>query len=167
MGHDKSSFGRTYVGHDEMTQHLTDAIVKHLPAPARNNKIYYDASQAGFGARVTANGHRSFILNYTTRGASRERRYTIGAFPNWSTVAARNEARRLRRLIDNGGDPLGQIEDERSAPNLSDLIERFADEHFPRLRPSTSQEISRADRQACAAALRPAHKGGRCRLRRH
>lgn len=123
-----------------MTQHLTDAIVKHLPAPARNNKIYYDASQAGFGARVTANGHRSFILNYTTRGASRERRYTIGAFPNWSTVAARNEARRLRRLIDNGGDPLGQIEDERSAPNLSDLIERFADEHFPRLRPSTAKK---------------------------
>jgi integrase len=123
-----------------MTQHLTDAIVKRLPAPVRNNRIHYDASQPGFGVRITAKGHRSFILNYVVRATGRERRYTIGAFPNWSTVAARNEARRLRRLIDNGSDPLGQIEDERSAPTLSDLIERFADEHFPRLRPSTAKK---------------------------
>ena len=123
-----------------MTQHLTDAIVKRLPAPARDNKIFYDSDQPGFGVRVTANGHRSFILNYTVRGTGRERRYTIGSFPSWSTVGARAEAQRLRRLVDNGGDPLGRIEDERSAPTMADLIERFAGEHFSRLRPSTARK---------------------------
>ena len=123
-----------------MPQRLTDAIVKRLPAPTRDNKVYYDSGQPGFGARVTANGHRSFVLNYTTRGTGRERRYTIGAFPNWSTVGARTEAQRLRRLIDSGGDPLGRIEDERSAPTMADLIERFTEEHFSRLRPSTARK---------------------------
>jgi integrase len=120
-----------------MAQHLTDAIVKRLPLPARDKRVIYDSTQPGFGVRVTANGHRSFVLNYTVRGTGRERRFTIGALPNWSTVGARTEARRLRRLIDSGIDPLGQIEDGRAAPTVADLIERFEKEHFPRLRPGT------------------------------
>ena len=122
-----------------MPQHLTDAIIKRLPAPAHDNRVYYDSDQPGFGVRVTAKGHRSFVLNYTVRGTGRERRYTIGAFPNWSTVGARNEARRLRRLIDNGEDPLGRIEDQRSAPTMADLIARFESEHLVRLRPGTAK----------------------------
>ena len=85
---------------------LTDAIVKRLPTPEKGNKVYYDHDIVGFGARVTAAGARSFILNYVTRGG-RERRYTIGSAASWLTSAARAEARRLRRSIDEGGDPLG------------------------------------------------------------
>jgi integrase len=121
---------------DPMPQTLTDAIVKRLPT-ACDKRIVYDAAQPGFGVRITANGHRSFVVNYVVRATGRERRYTIGSFPNWSTVAARAEARRLRRLIDNGGDPLGEIEDARAAPTVADLIARFEDEHFARLRPGT------------------------------
>jgi hypothetical protein len=69
-----------------MPQTLTDAIVKRLPTPARDKRIVYDAAQPGFGVRITANGHRSFVVNYVVRATGRERRYTIGSFPNWSTV---------------------------------------------------------------------------------
>jgi hypothetical protein len=62
-----------------MTQHLTDALIKKLPAPAKGNKIHYDDTVKGFGCRVTAGDQRSFILNYTTR-AGRERRTTLGVF---------------------------------------------------------------------------------------
>ena len=73
------------------TARLTDAIVKRLPAPADGNTITYDADVEGFGARVTAAGNRAFVLGYRTR-AGRQRRYTIGSFPDWQTTAAREEA---------------------------------------------------------------------------
>jgi integrase len=130
-----------------MNQHLTDAIAKRLPLPATGNKVYFDDTQPGFGVRVTAKGHRSFVLNYTTRATGRERRYTIGTFPSWSTVGARTEAHRLRRLVEAGGDPLGEIEDQRAAPTLSDLCKRFVEEHLPRKRLSTQQSYKRQIRK--------------------
>ena len=116
--------------------HLTDAVIKRLPLPAEGNRVHYDEI-GGFGVRVTAGGARSFVLNYVTR-AGRERRLTLGGFPNWTVAAAaRQKARELKRLIDDGGDPLGDIEDERAAPTVAELIERFQAEHVVRKRPST------------------------------
>jgi integrase len=134
-----------------MTAKLTDIIVKRLPVPAAGYEIAWDAQVAGFGARVTAGGARSFILNYRTR-IGRARRFTIGAFPNWSAGAARDEARRLKTQIDRGGDPLGEFKAGRAAPTVSDLCDRFVAEHLPRKRPSTQKSYS----QQIAAEIRPA-----------
>jgi integrase len=119
-----------------MTEHLTDALIRKLEPPEKGNTISYDGL-AGFGLRTTAGGAKSFILNYRVRGSGRERRYTIGSFPNWGAVAARKRARELKRLIEAGGDPLGDLEDERAAPTMADLIERFRKEHLPKRRPAT------------------------------
>src|SRR5215831_10870578 len=118
----------------------TDAPGK-LPVPAKGNRVYYDGDGGvpGFGVRVTANGHRSFVLTYWTK-AGRQRRIAIGTFPNWTIGAARIKARELKRLIEAGGDPLGDIEAEREAPTVADLCDRFVEEHFPRL--GTSSRIS-------------------------
>ena len=80
------------------TIRLTDAVVKALPTPPKGNRVHYDDLVAQFGIRVTAAAARAFVYNYRTRATGRERRITIGKFPNWSTGAARTEARRLRRL---------------------------------------------------------------------
>jgi integrase len=119
-------------------EHLTDAAVKKLPAPQRGNRVTYD-EVAGFGIRVTAAGARAFILNYRTK-AGRERRITIGGFPNWSTVAARVEARRLKQEIDRGSDPLADIADERAAPTMAELADRFMAEHVNRKRATTARD---------------------------
>ena len=116
---------------------LTDAVIKRLAVPAKGNKITFDAALPGFGARVTAAGARSFVLNYSTKGG-RERRITIGAVGNWTVGAARIKARELKRLIDDGGDPLADIEEERDAPTMADLCERFAKEHLPRRHAGTA-----------------------------
>jgi hypothetical protein len=119
-----------------MASKLTDAVVKALPAPADGSRIFYDAAVKGFGVRVTASGARAFILNYRTR-MGRERRFTIGAFPDWKTAAARVEAAELKRKIDGGGDPLADIEKGRGAPTVADLCDRFVADYLPRKRPST------------------------------
>jgi integrase len=121
---------------------LTDAIVRRLPAPKQGKTITVDSEVPGFGVRVTANGARSYVLRYTTR-AGRERTFTIGDAGNWRTSDARDKARELRREVEDGGDPLGAIEDERAAPTVLDLIERFRAEHLPRKRPSTRDDYER------------------------
>ena len=121
---------------------LTGAIVRSLPAPAKGNEIHYDTEVAGFGVRVTAGDACSFVLNYRTR-SGRERRYTIGRWPDWTATAARTEARRLRHLIDEGGDPLADLEAEREAPTVAELCDRFETEHLPRLRASSAADYKR------------------------
>jgi integrase len=116
---------------------LTDAVIRRLPLPAKGNRIAYDDDVKGFGARITASGVKSFILNYTTK-SGRGRRCTIGRCDHWTTTDARNEARRLKHEIDLGGDPLADIEDARTAPTVGDLVERFAEEHVSDLRPSSA-----------------------------
>jgi integrase len=121
------------------TDRLTDAVVKRLPIPAMGNAITWDAQVTGLGARVTAAGYRSFVLDYRTR-AGRRRRFTIGSFPDWSVVGAREEARRLRRAIDGGDDPLAELAAERAAPTVNDLIQRFLEEHVSGKRLSTQAD---------------------------
>jgi len=133
------------------TTRLTEAGVKQLPAPGSGNAVTWDATVTGLGARVTAAGHRSFVLDYRTR-AGRRRRYTIGTFPDWSVTGAREEARKLKRLIDGGGDPLAEIETERGAATVADLIARFIDEHVSRKRPHTRYDY----RNVIERHIRPA-----------
>jgi integrase len=123
-------------------RHLTDAVVKRLPTPAKGKEITLDDEVTGFGVRVTAAGARSYVLRYTTR-AGRERVYTIGDAMVRRCTVARTKAKDLRRDIEDGGDPLGDIEDERSAPTVADLIERFREEHLPRKRESTRADYER------------------------
>jgi integrase len=113
-----------------MSQKLSDAVVKALPVPATGNKIYYDVDVKGFGCRVTASGARSFILNYRTR-KGRERRYTIGQFPDWETRAARLEAGDLKKKIDVGQDPMAEVDADRASKTVADLCDRFIEEYLP------------------------------------
>ena len=87
------------------TYNLSASVIKTLQPPSSGNRVFFDSEVSGFGLRVTANGARSFILNYRTIGG-RERRKTIGAWPIWTATDARREAARLRHLIDEGRDPL-------------------------------------------------------------
>lgn len=124
-----------------MGEHLTDASVRQLPTPTTGNKITWDDASPGFGCRVTARGVRSFILAYRLP-SGRERRYTIGRFPeDWKTKEARDEANRLRPLIKKQGlDPLVDRKAVREAPTVRDLCDRFEAEHLPDVRASTAVE---------------------------
>jgi integrase len=138
---------------DTNSTRLTDAAVRRLAFPPRGNRITYDADVKGFGIRVTAAGARAFVLTYRTH-AGRQRRYTIGSFPDWQTTAAREEARRLKRAIDGGGDPLADLTAARGAPTVADLIARFETEHLPRRREQTAAHYRRLVGSYIAPALR-------------
>jgi integrase len=118
---------------------LKDAVIKSLSAPAGGNKITYDDEVKGFGIRVTKAGAKAFILNYRTRSGL-ERRYTIGSFPDWKCAPAREEAKRLKKQIDVGADPMGDVKASRDAKSVADLWDRFEKEHLPKKRESTARD---------------------------
>ena len=118
---------------------LTDKAVRALAAPSdRHSVIHYDSDHRnavpGFGIRITRNDAKSWVYNYRSRTTGIERRITIGSFPTWNTDQAREEAKRLRRIVESGGDPMKQRQDERAAPDCNVLFDRYEEEHAPRKR---------------------------------
>jgi integrase len=88
-----------------------------------------DPRATGFGVRSYRGGGKSFFVDYRLNG--RQRRYTIGPFPRWSAEAAREQAKKLRKEIDQGVDPAGDKRARRTAPTIQDLIDRYVEDHLP------------------------------------
>ena len=128
---------------------LTETLVKNAEAPAKGAKITYDADLKGFGLRVTATGARAFVLNY--RAGGRERRLTIGSYPEWSATAARKRAETLKREIDTGADPMAERHADRAAPTIADLCDLYVERHLPKKRPASQED----DKAAITKVIRP------------
>jgi hypothetical protein len=107
---------------------------------------------------ITSGGTRAFILTY--RIEARERRLTIGAWPDWSVTAAREEAKRLKREIDQGRDPMAERDEARESPNVRQLIDRYLEEHAAKLAKRNRRRSGVDAAQAGRACLGTA-QGGR------
>jgi integrase len=110
---------------------LSEETVKRLPIPDTGNRITYFAGATiqgakaprGFGVRVTAAGARAFVLNYRLR--SREHRFTIGAWPDWSALKAVREARNLRQRVDRGENPIDDRAASPATASVASLLDEF------------------------------------------
>jgi hypothetical protein len=92
-----------------MSKRLTDAFVRKALPPARGQTLLWDGEVKGFGLRVTPGGAKSFVVDYRAQG--RQRRFTIGSYPNWSVQASRQAAKEIKREVDAGRDPMGERHD--------------------------------------------------------
>ena len=123
--------------HDER---LTDPQVRNAPFPSRGQVLVWDGEIKGLALRVTP-GAKSFVLNYRVGG--RQRRITIGSYPDWPVQAARKAAKQLKREVDQGCDPMAERHVDRAAPTMIDLWERYQTEYLPR-KAAKSQADERA-----------------------
>jgi integrase len=112
------------------SEKLTDNEVRKALSPKQGQRIIWDGDVKGFGVRITSGGAKSFILDY--RSGQRQRRLTIGSYPDWTVAAARKVASEHKKEIDNGADPMGKRQSLREAPTMQDLWERYRDEWLPR-----------------------------------
>ena len=100
------------------------------------NRLTFDGKVPGFAVCVTASGATSFILNYRIHG--RQRRYTIGRYPEISVADARDEALDLRQQIRKGLDPLDRRTNSREAPTVTALARKYFEYYADKAkRPST------------------------------
>lgn len=133
-----------------MSNRLTNALVRAAEPPERGQQFVWDTEIKGFALRVTARGAKAFVVDYRARG--RQRRITIGSYPDWTVAAAREEAKALKREVDRGGDPMGQRHEETSAPRVRDLWERYESEHLP----SKAERTQRDERAIWLKLILPA-----------
>ena len=116
---------------------LNEKNVREAENLGRDYQIF-DTDVRGFSITIYPSGNRAFALDYRIGG--RQRRMTIGRWPEWNTVAARERAKELRRDIDEGLDPLSLRESAREAPRVSDMITRYLEEHTPHLAPRNAAD---------------------------
>jgi len=140
-----------------MATRVTQKMISKLIPPPSGNQIEYDTEIPGFGVRITAAGVIGFILNYRIHG--RERRYTIGRYPELTATAARERALQLRGRILQGHDPLEEREQARSEPTLGDLANQYLEKYAATHKRASSL---RNDRQMIEGIIRP--KLGKLRL---
>jgi hypothetical protein len=95
-----------------------------MPNSARTT--YWDAGMPGFGLMVTANGHRSYVVQYRAAGRSRRMHLKEGL----ALRAARNEARAIIGAVAKGGDPLGERRKAKRAE--SDTLRAILEEYLTR-----------------------------------
>lgn len=86
-----------------MKKAFTAASVAKIKPPKSGRKEKFDGLLPGFGIRITANNHRTWIVLYQKKG--RRHRYTIENVPVSDLAGARNEARRVLDEVRAGGDP--------------------------------------------------------------
>jgi integrase len=141
-----------------VAQRITQKLIAKLSPPPSGNLIEYDSEIPGFGVRITASGAVAFVLNYRIHG--RERRYTIGRYPELTATAARERALQLRGRVLDGHDPLEEREQDRTEPTLGDLATQYLEQYAATHKRPTS---IRNDRQMIEKIIVP--KLGKHRLK--
>jgi integrase len=110
-----------------MKKHLTKRTIE-AAAPVARDVFLWDATQAGFGVKITPAGRRVYIFQYSRGG--RDRRCTIGVHGDPLTLEeARAEARHLRGLVAKGQDPAVERARMRRLPTVSEFAIRYLAEH--------------------------------------
>jgi Phage integrase family/Arm DNA-binding domain len=114
---------------------LNAKFVATATAGGKDRELYWDAALPGFGLMVTANGARSYVIQYRNADGI-SRRMTING--NRKFTAAKLEAKKLLGKIAGGDDPLRDKRQQRDAKadTLRKIVENeyFADPDVQKLR---------------------------------
>jgi integrase len=79
-------------------------VSKFCCEPGKAASFLWDADTKGFGLKASAGGSKTYILESRLESGANIR-LTIGSTKAWTLGAARDEARRLQTMIDQGTDP--------------------------------------------------------------
>jgi hypothetical protein len=113
--------GNDEVGESRPTN--TDAEVTDAqPRP----DLMWDKEVPGLCVRAYGNGSKSFIFVY--RVADRQHFIRIGKTPMWSLEAARNWAKELRGVVDQGGDPETYNRERHKVGPVENVIQYIAEQ---------------------------------------
>lgn len=105
----------------------------------------WDTEVSGFGVRVATTGKKSYVLKYRVGGgrAGRVRWAMIGTHGTLTPDQARETAKIWAAEVAAGGDPAGAKIDKRSAPSVSDLLDRYLTGHVEKKNKASTEDHAR------------------------
>ena len=126
---------------------FTTAWLKALQHPDSGQIEYFDAKLGSwFGVRV-GKKTKSFFVRYRVGGRrGKERRVTLGRFPEVPLSAARDKARDIKT---NRRDPGRTREQERKLKNFGGLVDQFKKHYQSQVRAKTWSEYDRVLDSVC------------------
>ena len=138
-------------GREVPTLHLSDALVRDLPAPSARTD-YFDDVVTGLCLRVTPSGVKSWAVLY--RFGGRLRRLTLKRYPTFLLADARKGARQALIEVGIGRDPASAKSDARSARTFNDLADLYI-ERYARARKKSWKDDARQLRVFCVPGGEP------------
>jgi len=120
---------------------LTDAAIGRLKKPKTGQDEHFDAGFPGLALRISYGGRRAWVMHYRING--KQRRMTIGRYPEVGLADARQKWREARTLVEEGVDPAHRNDEASAVPTT---VREVADEFFARYarpRNRTANEIER------------------------
>lgn len=114
-----------------MNNKITLKIAKEArwAAGGPGRQIIFDSEQAGFGLRVYPSGRKSWVYQYSS--GCRRRLLTLGPVVDISLPEARRRASQAKRSLIDGDDPLELRDQRRKAVSVSELCDRYLEDHAP------------------------------------
>lgn len=119
---------------------LTKAAIAALE-PRDKAFIVYDSEVRKLGVRITPAGSRAWTFEYRAGGGRRSpvRRLTLGKVDELTPEAARRKAKQMAARVLMGSDPARDRNEDRSAPTVAELADKFmAEEVRPMRKPGTA-----------------------------
>ncbi|MEW8525534.1 MAG: site-specific integrase [Candidatus Thiodiazotropha endolucinida] len=121
---------------------ITKTVVDRSDPEAKRYFIW-DVEIKGFGLLVLPSGVKSFVYQYRNR-SGRTRRATIGKLSTTMTADfARGQAKKLRRAVEDGRDPLAEKKLEKEAVTVKELMEMYLESPDFSQKTETTQSIDR------------------------
>lgn len=106
---------------------LTKTVVDRLE-PRNVEFILWDSKLSGFGVKVTPKGRKVYLLKYRTQDG-RQRKPAIGVHGQVTCEQAREMAFEWLGQRAKGHDPSQARKSQRQSPTVSELCDRYMDEH--------------------------------------
>ncbi|HVI49947.1 MAG TPA: tyrosine-type recombinase/integrase [Candidatus Sulfotelmatobacter sp.] len=119
---------------------LTKSVVDRIELPADGKIIVWDTEQTGFGVAVTAQGVKSWLINYRTRDG-RQRRIVLGRCDRLTVDQARIEARGKLSEVDKGGDPATERRELRARMRMGELLDQYITDEMPRRKRASTAKL--------------------------
>lgn len=123
---------------------LTKTLVDNSK-PTDKEQWIWDSELQGFGIRIQPSGRKTYVVRYRTISERTQRKLTIARCSDMPPDRARDIARKTFATVAEGGDPTKERRVEKDAPTVSDLKDRYMNEHAKPFKKPTSAKLDEAN----------------------